>query len=187
MLNSQSTKEMVENPTIVILDDSEADIALLKIHLKKYIPECIFVTAESKAELLKKMEWAMPDMIISDYNLPDTNGLEVLLMMKEKFPAVPFVFITGMLNDEEKTAETILLGADGYILKHNMLSAGEKVQSIINKSLEHKSSFEAKQATKDKFDFQSEKIKELLSNHADHDMISVEFQKLLSYYMSIVD
>lgn len=182
MESNLSPSEANQNPTIVILDDSEADIVLLRSHLKKLIPEALFVTAQSKAELLKKLEWSMPDLIISDYNLPDTNGLEVLLLMKDKFPAIPFVFVTGMLNDEEKTAETILRGADGYILKQNLAMAGEKVRHILNQSITNKTSILAAQALKDQFEFQAGKIKELISGRASHEQLGKEFALLLQYF-----
>lgn len=179
MPDTLSNIENNSEPTIVILDDSQADIALIKIHIKKHLPDAIFVTAESKAELLKKVEWAMPSIIISDYNLPDTNGLEVLLLMKEKYPNIPFLFVTGMLNDEEKTAEAILRGADGYILKHNFNKVGEKVIEILSRNALSKSDIMAKQAIKDEIAFRSGKIIELLKGHAPHEKIAIEFDALL--------
>ncbi|MBK8635250.1 MAG: response regulator [Saprospiraceae bacterium] len=68
-----------------------------------------------------------PHIVISDYNLPDCTGLDLLLYTKQHYPSVPFVFITGMLNDEEKTAEVILNGANGYILKQNVSTVGPKI------------------------------------------------------------
>ncbi|MEM0993166.1 MAG: response regulator [Bacteroidota bacterium] len=75
------------------------------------------------------------DLILTDYNLPDYNGLEALLVSKEKMPQVPFVFVTGTLNDEEKVAQAVLRGASGYILKDNLKEIEERLNPIIQQSL----------------------------------------------------
>lgn len=50
-------------------------------------------------------------------------------------PQVPFVFVTGTLNDEEKVAQAVLRGASGYILKDNLKEIEERLNPIIQQSL----------------------------------------------------
>lgn len=51
-------------------------------------------------------------------------------------PQVPFVFVTGTLNDEEKVAQAVLRGASGYILKDNLKEIEERLNPIIQQSLQ---------------------------------------------------
>ncbi len=115
---------------ILILEDMPTDVELIKRQIKRVASDTLFAVAKSRSEFLEKLEWFDPDLILADYRLPDTNGLEVLLYVKEHRPEIPFLFITGTLNDEEKVAETILKGASGYLLKDNLNKLPSKLEEI---------------------------------------------------------
>ena len=115
---------------ILIIEDLPTDVELIKRQIKRVAADTIFAVARSKSEFLEKIEWFEPDVILADYRLPDSNGLEVLLYVKEHHPNIPFLFITGTLNDEEKVAEAVLRGASGYILKHNLNRLPSKLEEI---------------------------------------------------------
>lgn len=118
---------------ILLLEDLKADQELIKRAVSKVAPKAVFVVAQDKQEFEDKISWVEPDLILSDYNLPDYNGLEALLLVRSKMPHVPFIFITGMLNDEEKAAEAILKGGSGYILKNDLASLPHKLDKILRK------------------------------------------------------
>ena len=105
---------------VLLLEDSKTDQVLIKRQVLQFSPTSLIVIANDRSSFLEKLEWTTPDIILSDFDLLDFNGLEALLHVKEFYPNIPFVFITGALNDEEKAAETILKGASGYLLKNNM-------------------------------------------------------------------
>ncbi|MFK7937188.1 MAG: response regulator [Saprospiraceae bacterium] len=126
---------MIENALkVFILEDLENDIKLVKRQVLKVAPQAIFTVAKGKQEFETKINWATPDVVLSDYNLPDFNGLRALLHVKEKMSHVPFVFITGTLNNEEKVAEAILKGASGYILKDNLREIPERLPEILSEN-----------------------------------------------------
>ena len=149
---------------IAIIDDNVGDIAITKIQLQKKYPEAVFITAETKKSFEEKMQWVEPDIVLSDYNLPDCNGLDLLLYVRQHYADIPFVFITGMLNDEEKTAEAILNGANGYILKQNISKVGEKVAEILNDDLHKKHAFSEKRRVSVELSLKFEKLKEFINN-----------------------
>lgn len=114
----------------------EEDMALNKRQVRKFNPSVLFATARNKVEFEAKLIDFQPDIVLSDYNLPDMNGLEALLYVREHLDSTPFVFITGILNDEERVAETILNGASGYLLKENLHNLPEVLESVLSKSRE---------------------------------------------------
>lgn len=69
-------------------------------------------------EYLDALENFKPTIILSDYSLPDFNGMVALQLAKQHAPNVPFIFITGAL-DEEVAVGLIKAGANDYILKTN--------------------------------------------------------------------
>lgn len=137
---------MIEkNLNVLMLEDQQTDALLIKRQVKKALPECIITVARNRSEFFEKIEWLVPDIILSDYNLPDINGLEALLYIREKKPQLPFIFISGALNDEEKVAEAVLQGANGYVLKGNLDAIPEKIVEVL-KNAEAQQSAAAQQA-----------------------------------------
>lgn len=123
---------MIEkNLKVLLLEDLRTDQILIQRAIQKAAPNAIFTIANNREEFLEKLNWARPDIILSDYNLPNYNGLDALLYIKENLPYVPFVFVTGCLNDEEQIAQTILRGASDYILKDNLSKLTDKLEEII--------------------------------------------------------
>ncbi|WP_170110419.1 response regulator [Flavilitoribacter nigricans] len=114
-----------------MLEDLKTDQELIKRGVLKAAPEAVFIIASNQEEFEDKINWVGPDIILADYNVPGYNGLEALLLVREKMPHVPFVFVTGSLNDEEKVAETILNGASGYILKGNLSELPDKIEHVL--------------------------------------------------------
>ncbi|MEO0735149.1 MAG: response regulator [Bacteroidota bacterium] len=121
---------------VFILEDMEPDLALTKRQVRKYNPAVLFASARNRTEFEAKLIDFQPDIVLSDYNLPDMNGLEALLYVREHLDSTPFIFITGILNDEEKVADTILSGASGYLLKENIKNLPELLGNVIERSRE---------------------------------------------------
>jgi CheY-like chemotaxis protein len=119
---------------VLMLEDLDTDRELIKRSVLKSVPNAVFIMATSKSEFEEKISWGNPDLILADHNIPGYNGLEALLLVREKIPHVPFIFVTGSLNDEERVAETILNGASGYILKHNLTALPAKVLEVIKEA-----------------------------------------------------
>lgn len=68
------------------------------------------------SSLLQKLTQFAPDVIVMDINLPDTNGLELCKLVKEKYPAVNVVALS--INNQPGIIRKIMEnGASGYVLK----------------------------------------------------------------------
>ncbi len=116
---------------VFILEDQQLDLELNKRQVRKYRPDVLFAVARNRTEFREKLVDFQPDIVLSDYNLPDMNGLDALLYVREHLDGTPFVFITGVLNDEEKVADTILKGASGYLLKDNLKKLPELLTTVV--------------------------------------------------------
>ena len=67
-------------------------------------------------EALKKLTKVQYDIIISDYEMPQKNGLEFLKELREEKNETPFILFTGK-GREEVAIKALNLGADGYFNK----------------------------------------------------------------------
>lgn len=119
---------------VFVLEDMPVDLELVKRQVRKFNPNVLFAVAKHRAEFQEKVVMFQPDIVLSDYNLPDMNGLEALLYVREHLDSTPFVFITGILNDEEKVAEAILTGASGYLLKDNLRNLPELLTAVVKQN-----------------------------------------------------
>lgn len=98
--------------TILIADD-EADIVDM---LKDYFEYngYLVLTAFGGMEAVKKAE-KHPDIILLDINMPDLDGLEVCMKIRD-FISCPILFLTARVEDSDKV-KGLCIGGDDYITK----------------------------------------------------------------------
>lgn len=118
---------------ILLVEDNEADVLLTSRSIKKLVESPVIEVVEDLSSCRDKLINFIPDLVISDFNLPTCNGLDVLELVREKDPSLPLIFLTGTVHDEEVAANTILVGASGYILKKHMNHLEEKLKPLLNK------------------------------------------------------
>ena len=109
---------------ILFIEDSAADVELIQRELRRAYISFTSEVVETRVDFLAALEKFTPDLILSDFTLPQFNSLEALEILKKNKIAIPFVNITGAVA-ENFIVESIRAGADDYILKTslNRLSA----------------------------------------------------------------
>lgn len=117
--------------SILVIDD-EIDICLL---LKKFLERkgYLVTTAHKGADGLKNVSKQAFDLVISDFRLPDYNGLDLLKEIKALRPAVPVIVITGY-SDIRMAVEVIKYGAYDYVTKPLY---PEELLNMVKEALEH--------------------------------------------------
>lgn len=118
---------------ILLVEDTETDAILIKRQISKINKDIKVQVVDSLSNLQVAIGTFNPQLILSDYNLPTCTGMQVLELVREKSPTAVFVFVTGTLQDEELAAETILNGADGFILKKHINNLSSKLLPYIER------------------------------------------------------
>lgn len=99
---------------ILVIDDDRDMCLLLKRFLTKHGFEVLEAnTAKKATELLETTEF---DLVLCDFRLDNTDGKTMLIKIKEKFPHLPVIIITGY-SDIKIAVEVMKLGAYDYITK----------------------------------------------------------------------
>ncbi len=57
-----------------------------------------------------------PDIVLMDIDMPKMNGIECILQLKQKLPALQIMMLT-VFEDDEKIFQSLQAGASGYLLK----------------------------------------------------------------------
>jgi CheY-like chemotaxis protein len=106
----------MNDPCILVIDDSAANLKLLRVLL---LTEGFRVsTATNAAEALALVASELPDLVLTDVQLPDLNGLELTRRLKTdpRSASVPVVAVTAyaMSGDKERALSA---GCDAYVSK----------------------------------------------------------------------
>ena len=117
---------------ILFVEDVSSDAEIIFYQLKKRGIQFKELLVETKKDYLQALKSFKPDIIISDYSLPQFDGMKALIMRNEIIPFTPFIIVTGSIN-EEIAVECMKAGADDYILKENLSRLGPAVINSINK------------------------------------------------------
>ncbi len=101
---------------VLHLEDSLSDFELIQEQLKARWPDCAVTRVAVRKEYEEAVLRGGFDIILSDYTLPNYNGLAALAFAREHRPEKPFVYISGTIG-EERANEAIKAGASDYIIK----------------------------------------------------------------------
>lgn len=112
---------------LLIVDDSEQDVALLlrELHKAGYSPVHRRVdTASEMSNTLDSEPW---DIIISDHAMPGFSSLDALRILHEKGLDLPFIIVSGQIG-EDVAVSAMKAGAHDYIMKGNLKRLGPAIE-----------------------------------------------------------
>jgi two-component system, cell cycle sensor histidine kinase and response regulator CckA len=104
---------------VLIVEDSEEDVELIVLELKRggYDPDFRRVdTAEGLLRALGEKPW---DLVLSDFSLPRFSVSEALALLQREEADLPFVIVSATIG-EEAAVEAMKAGAHDYVLKHRL-------------------------------------------------------------------
>ena len=108
---------MADTLNVLLIDDDRTQLELLAaICGSTDYPRVSFSSAESGGAGLAKLGAAQVDLVLTDYRLPDMNGLEALREVKRLNPLIRVVVMTAFENARE-AVEILKAGADDYLIK----------------------------------------------------------------------
>ena len=117
---------------ILILEDRTSDAALINFELTEAGFDFTQMWVANQGEFLRALEEFSPDLILADYDLPQYNGALALADARMRYPDVPFILVTGALNqDPRKIGEILARGATDYVLKDRLDQLVPAVHSVL--------------------------------------------------------
>lgn len=101
----------------MIVDDQQSMRGICKYILNQ-LGFTNIIEAKSGRDALGKLEKAPVDLIISDWNMEDIDGLTLLRVIRKhpRTQSMPFIMATGR-SDKEQVKEAISSGVNNYIIK----------------------------------------------------------------------
>lgn len=125
---------------ILILEDNATDAELISYYLRHEIPGVSIQIADNRDRFTRLVVEFLPDVILSDNQLPDMNAEDALLLSRSLLPHVPFIMVSGTVSEEFATS-IIRSGADDYILKDRTA----RLSVAISAAIKHREDIKAKE------------------------------------------
>jgi two-component system cell cycle sensor histidine kinase/response regulator CckA len=121
---------------ILILEDVPMDAELVEYELERAQVPFLARRVDSREGFLQQLDEFRPDLILSDYTLPRFDGMTALSLAREKFPNIPFLIVTGSVN-EETAVGCMKAGATDYLLKSNLARIGPAIEAALERERAH--------------------------------------------------
>ncbi|MCE1164628.1 MAG: response regulator, partial [Bacteroidetes bacterium] len=129
---------------ILLAEDNINDVKLLEKEFRKEKLDYDLFVADNEIDFRKYIENNKPDLILSDYSMPDFDGMSALRIRNEISPLIPFIIVTGSIN-EDTAVKCIKAGADDYVIKEHISRITSSIKSSLKK---HELNLEKEKAQK---------------------------------------
>ncbi|MEN8230044.1 MAG: sigma-54 dependent transcriptional regulator [Bacteroidota bacterium] len=100
--------------TILLIDDEPNQVTSVRAFLERR--DYSVISASSGMEGIRMMREESVDLVLSDFRMPDMNGLEVVRSVKQTNPEVPVIIITAF-SDTQEAVQVMKEGAFDYLSK----------------------------------------------------------------------
>ncbi len=111
---------------ILIVEDLASDAELNIRETRKVLDNCRFVVVDTEKGFLSSLKEFRPHLILSDYSMPEFDGLTALSLAVEHSPETPVIIVTGSVN-EDTAVECMKAGASNYVIKQHIKRLGSAV------------------------------------------------------------
>ena len=109
--------EVDERIHVLLVDDNEQWATFVGGELESHDPDLdVVVVASATEALLTLRESDSIDCVVTDYRMPDIDGIALLERVREEFEGLPFILITAQGN-EDVASRAIAAGVSDYLRK----------------------------------------------------------------------
>ena len=116
--------------SILLVEDHTgfADALLRVLNTDKNLN--VVAVVESAEKALEQIADLQVDLVLSDFSLPQMNGINLVSELQKKYPSLPCIVLSGHLSTEY-AGRALEAGARGYVIKDNPLGILEGVRRVL--------------------------------------------------------
>jgi diguanylate cyclase (GGDEF)-like protein len=104
---------------VLFVEDIETDAEIAVRRVRRDGVQCSYTRVETEDAFCAALRERAYDIILSDFSLPQFDGMSALALANREVPEVPFIFVSGTIG-EERAIEALRCGAVDYVLKSNL-------------------------------------------------------------------
>ncbi len=123
---------MAQRLRLLLVEDNPHDAELLLRELRRAGFDPVWQRVDSALAFVDSLS---PDIeiILSDYSMPQFDGLRALKLMQEHGLEIPFIVVSGAIG-EEVAVEAMRSGANDYLMKGNLAKLGPTIKRELNEA-----------------------------------------------------
>src|ERR1700722_629684 len=121
---------MITQLKLLLIEDNPPDAEILARQLRREQLNFSIHRVETEAGFLSALSDCPPDLIVSDFSMPQFSGMRALELASAHTPETPFIFVSGTIG-EERAIDALRRGATDYVLKSNL----SRLSSAIERAL----------------------------------------------------
>ena len=118
---------------ILHLEDDPSDAELVQEMLASEGIVCKVMRIETEVDFVEALQQGTLDLILADYTLPSFDGISALRIVRQGWPDIPFIFVSGTLG-EEIAIEALKIGATDYVFKTRLSRLVPSVQRALREA-----------------------------------------------------
>lgn len=115
---------------ILMLEDTASDATLIEDELQSSGLDFVSRIVSNRKDYLTALDNFSPDIILSDYNLPQYDGVTALHAARLRLPYIPFILVTGAIG-EDLAIDIFINGANDYVMKNRLQRLVPAVQRAL--------------------------------------------------------
>ena len=120
---------------ILMLEDVPSDAELIVRELHRGGIKFESRRVETEEDFVRSLKGFNPDIILADYSLPSFDGPAAISLVKEQFPELPIILVSGTMG-EDIAVEMLKIGAWDYILKDRLSRLVPSVRRALKEAKE---------------------------------------------------
>jgi two-component system cell cycle sensor histidine kinase/response regulator CckA len=123
---------MLTPVNILLVEDSVDDAELILLELRRAGFQPVWKRVETEADFLAALQ-TPPQLVISDYSMPQFSGLAAAQLLRKIHPDVPFILVSGTVGEDAAVA-AMKHGATDYLLKDRIARLGPAVRHALEQN-----------------------------------------------------
>ncbi|HTQ77250.1 MAG TPA: PAS domain S-box protein, partial [Burkholderiales bacterium] len=116
---------------VLLVEDSQLDAELALRELKRAGLDPEGRVVQTEPEFLRALEEFGPEVVLSDFSMPQFDGMRALRLLREARPDTPLIFVSGTIG-EEHAIRALKDGATDYVLKTNLIRLPAAVERALH-------------------------------------------------------
>src|SRR5208282_6018596 len=117
---------------VLFVEDLPTDAELAERALRRGDFEIESRRVDAEEAFIAALREFVPDIVISDYSMPAFDGMTALRLARTRDPSLPFIILTGSMN-EDTAVECMKAGASDYVIKEHMMRLPFAVKEAIDR------------------------------------------------------
>ena len=122
---------------VLLVEDMPTEAELEVRELKRAGMRVSHQVVDTEAGFREALQAFVPDVILSDFSMPQFDGMAALGIARDQVPDVPFIFVSGTIG-EEYAIRALKNGATDYVLKTNLLRLPPAVDRALAEAKERR-------------------------------------------------